>query len=79
MNDEIIEKLHKETGLPIDYLTKEQELSYGDLKVNCAHFEHWDLISRAYSYCSYYEEYFIISDVICKDCHFYKKQERNQQ
>jgi hypothetical protein len=68
----IIDLIHKDTGLPIDYLIKEQEMCKEfDTRVDCIHFVHWDLHTVAYSLCKHYGSYLI--NIKCsKDCEFYK-------
>lgn len=70
----IIDMLHKDTGLPIDYLIEEQKLcSDSTLKNDCKNFIHWDLKLHAYSECTHYNNWFIYMEKdCCKDCQFYE-------
>lgn len=72
----IIDIFYKETGLPMDYLEKEQELMKkhkSTTRTDCTHFTHWNLTNQAYSECTHYHNWFILMDKdCCKDCQFYE-------
>jgi len=71
----IIDMLHKETGLPLDYLIQEQAMSKeidSGSKVDCKHFIHWDMMTVSYSYCNHYNKRFIDGNITCKACEYYE-------